>query len=139
MPFTDGHGTNVLDAACNTVMVDVSRNIHALADCGSDCIVAVVPNGFSVHFFRRDRVTQRWGWKDRIGAGRTDEMTDFLSWLSTTVDDAPFIRVVDTQKAEYAPNWQAKAFHSPFGPGNTDDMTVSGVSYTGDGFGGVFG
>ena len=86
----------------------------------------MVSNSFGFHFFYLDRVTPRWVRKIEVGEGRTDRVTDLLSWLATTVDDdAPLVCVVDARRAECVPNWQAKALHASFGAGNTGGVAVS--------------
>src|ERR1700689_3449945 len=56
-----------LDGDRNNVVVTVGRDIHALPDCEGGYIIAMASNIYGFHFFRRDRVTRLWSWKDGIG------------------------------------------------------------------------
>jgi hypothetical protein len=128
-----------LDAGRNKVDAKVSTDINTLADGGSGYIIAMVANLFGFHFFRRDRMTHLWSWKDGIGEDRADQVNHVPSGQATTVNDALFIRMVHTNKAEYGPNWQAMTFRAYFGLGNINGMKVSGISHALDVAGGVFG
>jgi hypothetical protein len=129
----------LLDAARNNVQATVSRDVDTLPDGGSGYIIAMVSNSYGFHFFRRDRFTKLWSWKDGIGEDRADQVTQVVSQVATTVNDALFIQMVDTNKTAYVPNWQAMTFRAYFGLGNINGMTVSGISHAGDVLGGVFG
>src|SRR6202042_1139435 len=93
----------MMDAERNKVKALVSRDIKALADGGGGYIIPMVSNIFGFHFFRRDRVTRLWSWKDGIGEDCANQVTHTLSGVTTTVNDALFVRVIATNKQDYTP------------------------------------
>lgn len=115
----------VLDAAKNGLdKAQTSTDINTLPYYGSGYIVAMVSGDFGFHFFRRDRVTGLWSWKDGNGADPDDKL--MRNNASTTVNDALFIRAVTNDRQLYAPNWPNMEFRGYIGLGNINGMTVAG-------------
>lgn len=123
----------LLDAAKNSLRhAVVSTQIGVLPDAGSGYIIGMVANNAGFHFFRRDRVTRLWSWKDGIPADKSDTIYHIPMAKTKTVNDATFVDATKTAKQQYAPNWPGMDFVAYFGLGDIKGMTVAGIAAAGD-------
>jgi len=117
------------DASANGLPKAASSNdIRTLPYAGSGYIIGMVYNAVGFHFFRRDRFTKRWSWKDGIPEDATDKINGPPNFTSQTVTDAKFIEAISTNRLAYIPNWSSMTFGAYFGFGDINGITVSGIA-----------